>query len=52
MRKETAMKEPSQIEKSLREMYELGKKHGYNLAVKDMEIKKLQHEIKVIEGSK
>lgn len=42
------MKKPSQIEKSLREIYELGKEHGYKQAVRDMEIERLK---KVIEDS-
>lgn len=45
------MKELSQLEKSLHEMYELCKEHGYKQAVRDMEIKKLQDEIKVVEDS-
>ena len=35
----------SEIEKSLREMYELGVEHGHQLAIRDMEIKRLEEEI-------
>ena len=35
---------PSQIEPSLLSMYELGKEHGRELALKDMEIEKLLKE--------
>lgn len=37
--------EESQAQKSLREMYELGKEHGRTLALKDMEIERLSKEI-------
>jgi imidazole glycerol phosphate synthase subunit HisF len=33
-------------EKSLKEMYELGYKHGYEVAIKDLEIIRLQKEVK------
>lgn len=36
---------PTQIQKSLKEMYELGKEHGRTLAERDMEIKKLEEEL-------
>lgn len=32
----------SEIEKSLRSMYELGREHGYDQAVREMDIKRLQ----------
>lgn len=35
------IEEESQTQRSLREMYELGKEHGRTLALKDMEIEKL-----------
>lgn len=35
----------STIGDSLREMYELGKKHGYVLAIKDMQINELEAEL-------
>lgn len=38
--------EPTQVQKSLKEMYELGKEHGRALAERDMEIKRLIKEIK------
>jgi len=40
------IEEESQTQRSLREMYELGKEHGRTLALKDMEIEKLIKEIK------
>jgi len=40
------IEEESQTQRSLREMYELGKEHGRTLALKDMEIEKLLKEIK------
>lgn len=39
------IEEESQTQRSLREMYELGKEHGRTLALKDMEIEKLIKEI-------
>lgn len=35
----------SEYEKSLKEMYELGVEHGYELARKDQEIMKLKEQI-------
>lgn len=38
----------SDIKASLQEMYDLGVKHGYALAEKDMEIERLQKEVGAI----
>lgn len=38
------IEEESQTQRSLREMYELGKEHGRTLALKDMEIERLIEE--------
>lgn len=35
----------SEYEKSLKDMYEMGVKHGYELAKKDQEIMKLKEQI-------
>lgn len=49
MRKETAVKEQSEYEKALIEMYEMGKEHGYELAKKDMELERLRKEVEKLE---
>lgn len=40
--------EPSLFKTSLQEMYDLGVKHGYTLAEKEMEIERLQKEVEAI----
>lgn len=40
----------TEVAKSLTSMYELGKEHGYQLALRDQELAKLKQELKSITG--
>ncbi len=42
----------TQIEKSLRDMYELGKKHGYQEAEIDLKINQLKKQLKELQDGK